>query len=96
MQTCKHHRKNLMGGGCPGYFRKKNPTEQPPEPPAADPPEVPQAESEKQSHSKRPYVPNPADYLNTRDILRQVAREKELEKARKQAEEQSPPPPDRR
>ena len=59
-----------------------------PEPP-------PEAESEKQSHSKRPYVPNPADYLNTRDILRQVELEKQAERARKLAEEHSPPPPER-
>ena len=55
------------------------------------PPEAPPAESEKQSQSKRPFIPNPAHYFNTRDILRQV----ELEKARKQAEEQSPPTPER-
>ena len=62
-----------------------------PEPPAAYMPETPQAEPEKQSQSKRPFIPNPDHYFNTRDILRQV----KLEKARKQAEEQSPPPLDR-
>ena len=70
---------------------KQTQPEQPPEPPAAYMPETPQAESEKQSHSKRPFIPNPDHYFNTRDILRQV----ELEKARKQAQEQSPPKPDR-
>jgi hypothetical protein len=70
---------------------KQSQPEQPPDPPEAYMPgtytRTPQAESEEQSHSKRPYVPNPADYLNTRDILRQVELEKEQERARKQAEE---------
>jgi len=79
---------------------KQSQPEQPPEQPEAYMPgtytRTPQAESEKQSHSERSFIPNPDHYFNTRDILRQVAREKELEKARKQAEEQSPPPLDRR
>ena len=78
---------------------KQTQPEQPPDSPDAYMPgtytRTPQAESEEQSHSKRPYVPNPADYLNTRDILRQVELEKEQERARKLAEERSKPPLDR-
>ena len=78
---------------------KQSQPEQPPEQPEAYMPgtytRTPQAESEKQSHSERPFIPNPDHYFNTRDILRQVEREKELERARKESEEQSPPPPER-
>ena len=98
MQTHHSFGTDLIRGATRVIFVRSQP-EQPPDPPEAYMPgtytRTPQAESEKQGHSERPFIPNPDHYFNTRDILRQVEREKELERARKESEEQSPPPPER-